>query len=222
MRRWEYNPKLSGLKEERGPMAESKGDITQLLNKWLSGDEEARSRLFDTVYDNLRRMANRYMARENPGHTLRPTALVNEAYIKVQSYRPKQWQSRAHFYAVFARTMRQILVDHARAKLTEKRGGRYQRISLEDAGYVPDKYYVTLIELDTLLDQLTQEHPLASSVFHLKHFIGLTADEIAAVLEISVTKVNRSLRYAKLWLQRALKPGENATASIEYLHEPAP
>ena len=202
-------------------MAASQGDITQLLNQWLSGDEEARSRLFDTVYDNLRGMAKRYMARENPGHTLRPTALVNEAYLKIQAYTPKEWQSRAHFYAVFARTMRQVLVDHARAKLTEKRGGPYQRISLEDAGDIPDKYYVTLIELDTVLDQLTQEHPLASSIFHLKHFIGLTADEIAAVLEMSVTKVNRSLRYAKLWLQRALKTGEKTMAAAEYLQKPA-
>jgi RNA polymerase sigma factor (TIGR02999 family) len=202
-------------------MAASQGDITQLLNQWLSGDEAARSRLFDTVYDNLRRMAKRYMARENPGHTLRPTALVNEAYLKVQAYTPKEWQSRAHFYAVFARTMRQVLVDHARAKLTEKRGGPFQRVSLEDAGEVPDKYYVTLIELDAVLDQLTQEHPLASSVFHLKHFIGQTADEIAVVLEISVTKVNRSLRYAKLWLQRALKTEEKTTASGVYLQEPA-
>ncbi|HVQ38803.1 MAG TPA: ECF-type sigma factor, partial [Pyrinomonadaceae bacterium] len=203
------------------PMAVSKGDITQLLNKWLSGDEEARSLLFDTVYDSLRGMAKRYMARENPGHTLRPTALVNEAYVKIQAYSPKQWESRAHFYAVFARTMRQILVDHARAKLTDKRGGGYQRVSLEDAGDIPEKYYVTLIELDTLLDQLTQDHPLASSVFHLKHFIGLTADEIATVLKMNVTKVNRTLRYAKLWLQRALKSDENSLTSMEYPQEPA-
>lgn len=196
------------------------GDITQLLNKWLTGDEEARNELFDTVYDNLRGMAKRYMVRENPGHTLRPTALVNEAYIKVQAYKPKQWQSRAHFYAVFARTMRQILVDHARAKLTEKRGGGQQKVSLDEIGDVPDKYYVTLIELDSLLDRLTQKDALASSVFHLKHFIGLTADEISAVLEINVTKVNRSLGYAKLWLQRALKTNENGSASMEFLPEP--
>lgn len=156
------------------------GDITQLLNKWLTGDEVARNELFDTVYDNLRGMAKRYMVRENPGHTLRPTALVNEAYIKIQAYKPKQWQSRAHFYAIFARTMRQILVDHARAKLTGKRGGDQQKVSLDEIGDVADKYYVTLIELDGLLDQLTHENSLASSVFHLRHFIGLTADDLGS------------------------------------------
>jgi RNA polymerase sigma factor (TIGR02999 family) len=198
------------------------GDITQLLNKWLTGDEEARNELFDIVYDSLRGMARRYMVRENPGHTLRPTALVNEAYIKIQAYRPAQWQSRAHFYAVFARTMRQILVDHARAKLTDKRGAGQIRVSLEEIGDVPDKYYATLIELDSLLGPLTQENPLASGVFQLRHFLGLTASEISEVLEISVTKVNRSLGYAKLWLQRALKTSENGSASIEHLHESAP
>ena len=191
-------------------------DLTQLLNLWLTGDEEARDELFVIVYDNLRGMAKRYMVRENAGHTLRPTALVNEAYIKIQAYRPKRWENRAHFYAVFARTMRQILVDHARAKLTGKRGGQYQRVSLEDAGDVPDKHYVTLIELDTLLDELTRKHPVASGVFQLRHFMGLTADEIAGALELSVTKVNRSLRYAKLWLQRALKARENGSPVPEH------
>jgi RNA polymerase sigma factor (TIGR02999 family) len=196
-------------------------NITDLLNKWLTGDEKARNELFDIVYDNLRVMAQRYMARESPGHTLRPTALVNEAYMKVQAYDAKQWQSRAHFYAIFARSMRQVLVDHARAKLTEKRGGDLKRVPLDEIGAVPDKYYVTLIELDSLLDRLTQDDALASSVFHLKHFIGLTAAEIADVLEVNVTKVNRSLKYAKLWLQRELKSNEDGLTSIGYLHEPA-
>lgn len=192
----------------------SQGDITQLLNEWLGGDERARNALFDIVYDDLRRMARRYMARENPGHTLRATDLVDEAYLKIQTYQPKQWQSRVHFYAVFARAMREILVDHARAKLTDKRGKGYQRISLEDAGDVPDKYYETLLELDLLLDRLTHQHPLASSVFHLKYFTSLTADEIAAMLETNVTKVNRSWKFAKLWLQRELKSKTGDPASM--------
>lgn len=191
----------------------TQGDITNLLNKWLSGDEAARNELFDVVYDNLRGMAKRYMAHEKPGHTLRPTALVNEAYIKVQAYNPRQWQNRAHFYAVFARAMRHILVDHARLKLAGKRGGGVTPIPLDEIGDVPDKHYVTLIKLDGLLDQLTENNPLASSVFHLKHFIGLTADEISAVLEINVTRVNRSLQYAKLWLQSVLKTDESGSTS---------
>lgn len=195
-------------------------DITNLLNKWLTGDEAASNELFDVVYENLRDMAKRYMMRENPGHTLRPTALVNEAYLKVQAYNPGRWQNRAHFFAVFARSMRQILVDHARHKLTAKEGGGLVRIPLDEVRDVPDKHYRTLITLDGLLDQLTERDPVASSVFHLKHFVGLTAQEISAVLEINVTKVNRSLRYAKLWLQSALKADESSSTSNKSLPEP--
>lgn len=197
----------------------TRDDITNLLNKWLSGDEAARNELFDIVYDTLRDLAKRYMVREKPGHTLRPTALVNEAYLKVQAYHPGHWQNRAHFYAVFSRAMRQILVDHARGKLTDKRGGGVPPLPLDEIN-VPDKHYVTLIKLDALLDELTQTDPIASSVFHLKHFTGFTADEISAALEINVTKVNRSLRFAKLWLQKALKTHESGSTSKESLPEP--
>jgi RNA polymerase sigma-70 factor, ECF subfamily len=193
----------------------TQADITNLLNKWLTGDEGARNELFDIVYDNLRDMARRYMVREKPGHTLRPTDLVHEAYLKIQAYNPRHWQNRAHFYAIFARAMREILVDHARGKLTEKRGRGLIRIPLDEIGDVPDKHYATLIKLDSVLDQLTQADSIASSVFHLKHFTGLTAEEISAVLEINVTKVNRSLRYAKLWLQSALKTDESGSTSKE-------
>jgi RNA polymerase sigma-70 factor, ECF subfamily len=195
----------------------TRADITNLLNQWLSGDEDARNELFDVVYDNLRDMAKRYMMREKPGHTLRPTDLVNEAYIRIQSYNPDHWQNRAHFFAVFARSMRHILVDHARQKLSSRRGGGLTKISLDDIDEVPAKHYFTLIKLDGLLDRLTEIHPIASSVFHLKHFTGLTAGEISAVLEINVTKVNRSLRYAKLWLQSELKTDENGSASNDSL-----
>lgn len=182
-------------------------DITQLLNKWLAGDNAARDELFRAVHGNLRKMAARYMARENPGHTLRSGALVNDAYIRIEGSRPKQWQNRAHFYAVFALTMRWILVDHARAKRTIRRGGAYKRVPLEDAAVLPDKY-VALLELDAVLNELSRDNPLASGVFHLKHFIGLTSSEIADVLHINVARVSRSWKYAQLWLQRALKSKE--------------
>lgn len=189
------------------------GDITQLLNKWLAGDDEARDELFRAVHDNLRKMAARYMARENPGHTLRSGALVNDAYIRIEASRPNKWQNRAHFYAVFALTMRWILVDHARAKRTIRRGGAYRRVPLEDAAPLPNKY-VTLLELDAVLDELSRDNPLASGVFHLKHFIGLTSSEVAEVLHIGVSRVNRSWKYAQLWLQRALK-NKNQSQSEE-------
>ena len=198
----------------------TRADITNLLNKWLSGDEAASNELFDVVYDNLRDMAKRYMMREKPGHTLRPTDLVNQAYIKVQAYNPGQWQNRAHFYAVFSLSMRHILVDHARHKLTATGGDGLTKIPLAEINDVPARHYSTLIKLDGVLDQLTQKDPIASSVFHLKHFMGLTAAEIAAVLEINVTKVNRSLRYAKLWLQSALKNDEKGSTPNESLSEP--
>lgn len=198
----------------------TRADITKLLNKWLTGDEAARNELFDLVYDNLRAMAKRYMMREKAGHSFRPTDLVNEAYIRVQAYNPEQWQNRAHFFAVFARTMRHVLVDHARRKLSARRGGDLIKIPLDEVGDVPDKHYVTLINLDGLLDKLTEEDPIASSVFHLKHFMGLTAAEISAILEINVTKVNRSLRYAKSWLQRALRTNKDGSTSNGSLPEP--
>lgn len=195
-------------------------DITNLLNKWLTGDEAARNEVFDLVYDFLRDMAKRYMMREKPGHTMRPTDLVNEAYIKLQAYNPREWQNRAHFFAVFARAMRQILVDHARHKLTATGGAGLTKVPIDELTEVPDKHYVKLIKLDGVLDRLTEKNPVASSVFHLKHFMGLTAQEISVVLEISVTKVNRSMRYARLWLQSALKTDENGSTSKQISAEP--
>lgn len=195
-------------------------DITNLLNKWLTGDEAARNEVFDLVYDSLRDMAKRYMMREKPGHTMRPTDLVNEAYIKLQSYNPGQWENRAHFFAVYARAMRNILVDHARHKLTATGGAGLTKIPIDGIIDVPDKHYVKLIKLDGVLDRLTEKDPVASSVFHLKHFIGLTAQEISGVLEINVTKVNRKMRYAKVWLQSALETDEKGSTSKRISAEP--
>lgn len=181
------------------------GDITRLLNKWLAGDVLAEDDLFRLVHNDLRRRARRYMGRENAGHTLGPTDLVHQAYLKLHQYHPQRWQSRAHFYAVFSRAMRQILVDHARAKRTAKRGGGVPSVSLEEAGDVPDKYYQTLLDLDSLLGPLADTNPEANSVFQLKHFGGLSCNEIAEATGMSLAKVNRSWKYAELWLQRELQ-----------------
>jgi RNA polymerase sigma factor (TIGR02999 family) len=145
------------------------------------------------------------MARENAGHTLGPTDLVHQAYVKLHRYHPQRWQSRAHFYAIFSRAMRQILVDHARAKRTKKRGGAVQPLPLDEVGDVPDKYYQTLLDLDSLLEPLAQDNDAANSVFQLKHFGGLSSKEIAEATGMSLAKVNRSWKYAELWLQRELK-----------------
>jgi len=181
------------------------GDITRLLNKCLEGDIDAENDLFRLIHSELRRRARNYMARENPGHSMGPTDLVHQAYLKLQKYQPERWNSRAHFYATFSRAMRQILVDHARAKQTEKRGGSIQRVPLEEAGDVPDKYYQTLLDLDPLLGELAKDNPDANVVFHLEHFGGLTRDQISEVTGMSRKKVDGSWRYAERWLQRALK-----------------
>jgi len=150
------------------------------------------------------------MARENPGHTFGPTDLLNQAYLKIQGYDPGRWVNRAHFFGVFGRAMRHILVDHARRRQTDVHGGAYQHIRLDDAGEVDGKYDWGLIDLDPILDRLTQKDAEASGIFHMKYFTGLTADEIAKELNISVGKVNRSLHLSKRWLQRELKRSSNA------------
>ena len=183
----------------------SEGDITQLLNKWLSGDDKAQDELFELAYSTLHKVAAGYMAKERRGHTFGPTALVHEAYQRVLSYQPERWNNRTHFYAIFALNMRRILVDHARARLTDMRGGKYFHLSLDDAGEVTDKDYLTLLELDSLLDGLTAHDSLQSSVFYFRHFIGMTASETAEVLGMKVTAVNAEWNKAKDWLKKALR-----------------
>lgn len=185
----------------------SSGDITTLLNEWLAGDEEAKNSLFEVIYPELHRIADMYLRRERPNHSLQATALVNEAYLKVQQYHPDKWQSRAHFYAVCARAMRQILVDHARKHITDKEGGKYQKVPMEEGQEFADKhsqYYVTLIEIDMAIDKLSNENSQASYVVQLKEFFGMTAKEIAETLDTSESTVNRSLAFAKIWLEREL------------------
>jgi len=181
------------------------GDITQLLNKYLDGNINAEDDLFKLIHSELRRRARSYMAREKAGHSLGPTDLVHQAYLKLRNYQPERWQSRAHFYATFSRAMRQILVDHARSKRTGKRGGGLHLVPIDDAGEVPDKYYETLLDLDSVLGLLVQDNPEANIVFHLKYFGGLTYNEIADATGISVARANRCWKYAERWLQRELK-----------------
>lgn len=181
------------------------GEITRLLNKCLEGDIDAENDLFRLIHSELHRRAKSYMARENPGHSMGPTDLVHQAYLKLHKYQPERWNSRAHFYATFSRAMRQILVDHARAKRTDKRGGSLQRVPLEDAGNVPDKDYQTLLDLDRFLEDLAKDNPDANVVFHLKHFGDLTLDQISEITGLSRKKVGGSWKYAELWLNRELK-----------------
>lgn len=184
-------------------------DITRLLGAWKAGDPDALAEITPHLYDELRRIAGRYMRRESAGHTLQPTALVHEAYARVVDV-DLSWQSRAQFLGFMAHVMRQVLVDHARARQSEKRGGDAERVTLDTAafeGIVPASATDaddTIVALHEALEQLKQFDELKSRIVELRYFGGLTNDEAAAVLGLSLTTYERELRLAKAWLRHTL------------------
>jgi RNA polymerase sigma factor (TIGR02999 family) len=180
-------------------------EITELLHDWGDGDREALERLMPLVFDELRRIANGYFIREGRGHTLQPTALVNEVYLRLLGRRTVQWQNRAHFFGFAAELMRRILVDHARSHQTAKRGQGAAKISLEEGLAAPKEKEVDLVVLDDALKALAEVDPRQSRIVELRFFAGLTNDEIAEVLDVSPTTVKREWRTAKLWLLREIK-----------------
>jgi RNA polymerase sigma-70 factor, ECF subfamily len=177
---------------------------TELLVAWSRGDGRAFDRLLPIVNDELRRLARRYMHRERPGHTLQPTALVNEAYLRLVDVKQVQWQSRAHFFAMAARMMRRILVDHARARDNTKRGGDVPRVSLDEALEVSIEPEQDLVAVDEALRRLDAIHSRKSQVVELRFFGGLSLAETAEALHVSTDTVKRDWRFAKLWLLREL------------------
>jgi RNA polymerase sigma factor (TIGR02999 family) len=177
---------------------------TQLLLEWGRGDNAALDRLMPLVHDELRRLAVRYMSRERKDHTLQPTALVNEVYLRLIEINKVQWQSRAHFFAMAARLMRRILVDFARARGNLKRGGAVDRLPLEDALVFSPAQSSDLIELDSVLQRLEELDARQGRVVELRFFGGLTVEETAAVIGVSPDTVKRDWRVAKLWLLREL------------------
>jgi RNA polymerase sigma factor (TIGR02999 family) len=179
-------------------------EITRLLVAWSTGDEAALEQLMPLVYDELRRLARRYMHGERPGHTLQTTALVNEAYLRLVNWRDVQWQNRAHFFAVSAQIMRRILVDFAREKLYLKRGGGTVRVSLSEASYLPEGPGADLVELDEALTALASVDSRKSQVVEMRFFAGLSNREVAEVLKVSEGTVMRDWRLAKVWLLREL------------------
>jgi len=178
---------------------------TALLVAWGRGEAEAFERLMPLVHDELRRLARRYMAHERPGHTLQPTALVNEAYLRLIEINQVQWQNRAHFFAMSARMMRRILVDSARARGNEKRGGGVAKVSLDEGLLVTNEPGQDLVALDDALQALAAAHPRKSQVVELRFFGGLSIEETAEALHMSPDTVKRDWRFAKLWLLRELK-----------------
>jgi RNA polymerase sigma factor (TIGR02999 family) len=180
------------------------GEVTQLLRAWGNGDEQSLERLIPVVYDQLRRMAARQMRNENPGGTLQPTALVNEAYLKLVAIEQATWQDRAHFFAVSAQMMRRILIDRARARRADKRGGGAVRVELnESVDGVADRSS-DLIVLDEALETLATFDPRKARVVEMKFFGGLSVEETAAVLKTSPRTVMRDWNLARAWLMREM------------------
>jgi RNA polymerase sigma factor (TIGR02999 family) len=179
-------------------------DVTQILKDWSGGDNAAPDKLMPLVYEELRRLARSYLARERGDHTLQATALVHEAYLRLVDESRLTWKDRAHFYGIAARLMRRILVDHARAHNAAKRGGLEQKVTLDEARDLPTKEAVELVALDGALESFAQTYPRKSEVVELKFFGGLDMKEISKVLEVSEKTVLRDWNFAKLWLCREL------------------
>jgi RNA polymerase sigma factor (TIGR02999 family) len=179
-------------------------EITQLLQSWSQGDEAAIDKLMPLVYDELHRMARRYMSNENPGHTLQATALVNEAYLRLVNTSTANWQSRTHFFAVSAQVMRRILVDWARSRQAAKRGNDVHALELDEALAVPLRTGTDLVAVDDALKTLALLDSRKSQIVELRFFGGLSVKETAEVLKVSEETVHRDWRLAKSWLRREL------------------
>lgn len=189
-------------------MRASKGkpgvDVTRLLVDWRSGDEDALEQLMPLVVDDLRVLARGCFSSERQEHTLQPTALVNEVYMRLVGARKVEWRNRAHFFGIAGRLMRQVLVDHARTHRAQKRGGE-QVHSTIDLDLLPERRAVDLIALDDALETFAQIDPKGSQVVEMRYFAGLTQEEIAEVLEISLSTVKRKWVVARAWLYRELR-----------------
>jgi len=182
----------------------SRQSLTELLQEWQHGDKEALDKLTPLVYDELRRIAHRYVRRERDGHTLETTALVNEAYLRLVGQQKIEWQNRAHFFGVMAQVMRHILIDHARRRHYAKRGGEAVHVSLDEANVMSLERAAELVALDEALDELARLDPRKSRVVELRYFGGLSLEETAEVLEVSIMTVRRDWRAAKAWLYKAV------------------
>src|ERR1044071_4324632 len=180
-------------------------EVTLLLQDWRNGDKAALERLTPLVYDELRRLANRYLRGERKDHTLQGTALVHEAYMKMVGYTDLDWQSRAHFFGVAARIMRQILIDHARKHRTDKRGAGKQNLPLEEAAVFTPERDDSLVALADALESLAALDPLKSRIIELRYFGGLGIEEICEVEAMSVSNVRRHIRMAEAYLHREIQ-----------------
>jgi RNA polymerase sigma factor (TIGR02999 family) len=194
---------MVGRLEQKGAAGVAEG-ITELLVAWGQGDQAALDALMPVVYTELRRIAGAHLARERSGQTLQVTGLVNEAYLKLVDQTRVRWQNRAHFFAVAARMMRRIVVDHARARSAQKRGGAQVAISLDEAPDLAVEKDAHLLALDEALERLTAMDPRAGRIVELRYFGGLSIEEAAEATELSPATVKREWSMAKAWLHKEL------------------
>jgi RNA polymerase sigma factor (TIGR02999 family) len=185
-------------------MAAPSDNVTELLRSWGNGDQSAADRLMPLVYDELRRLAHRYMRRENPGHTLQTSALVNEAYVRLVDQSKIQWESRAHFFGIAAHLMRQILVDQARRRNVAKRGGDAIRVSLNEGTVAVQEQSASVMALDDALKTLEQIDPRKSRIVELRFFGGMSIEETAETLKVSPGTVMREWTFARAWLRQEM------------------
>jgi len=179
-------------------------EITELLAEWSDGNQSALDDLYPLVYDELHRLARRYMSRERQGHTLQTTALINEAYVRLVDQKNVHWANRSHFFAISAQIMRRILIDHARRHAYAKRGGGAQQVSLDEAAAVTSGIGREMLRLDEALKTLAELDPRRSQVVELRYFGGLNNEEIAGVLHVSENTVTRDWNMARAWLYQQL------------------
>lgn len=185
-------------------MSQDETSITELLARIQDGDGQALSFLFERLYPELRQIAAARLRRERRDHTLQPTAIVNEAFLRMVDQRDVTWKNRAHFLGIAAQTMRRLLVDHARRKRADKRWGLLARVTLDDSPSAPTSDLADVLAVDEALDKLAAEHPVMARVIELRCFGGLTAEETAEALGVSRGTIQREWRFAKAWLQRTL------------------
>jgi len=191
-------------------MASARDDVTQLLRRWRAGDQAARDELMPLIYKELHKLAKRYMNQEGAGHTLQTTALIHEAYLKLGGSSDGGWESRAHFFGVAAKAMRQVLVDHARARRAAKRGGDVRIEHLEDGVNAGVVRAADVIALDDALTTLGGLYPRQAEVVELRYFGGFTVEETAGALKVSPETVARDWHFARAFLRSALTPGGKA------------
>jgi RNA polymerase sigma-70 factor, ECF subfamily len=179
-------------------------EITQLLAEWSDGNQSALDELYPLVYEELHKLARRYMSRERKGHTLQTTALINEAYVRLVDQKNVHWANRSHFFAISAQIMRRILIDHARRHAYAKRGGGAQQVSLEEVAIVAREQSSEILRLDEALKILAKMDPRRCHVVELRYFGGLSNEEIAGVLKVSENTVTRDWNLARAWLYQQL------------------